>query len=130
MTREALHQYRVSLASVLLCLAALLQVQWLDFPHVHPMFVFLAAILLFPGKKSRDGKPDTSLIAIALIFGFKILSWWWHARTGQALENSPWFIGPLYLLFLFWMTHNAAKTMRMERNPDIEDARKSNSIMQ
>ena len=114
MTRESIHQLRVCIASLLLGVSATAQLRLFELPFIPSVICMLAGILLFPRPRApSDGKPHHFLIALGLIVAINIAAPWWLEKTGQAIQDSPWFIVPLHVWLLYALSLEAAKTIRL-----------------
>lgn len=114
MTRESIHQLRVCIGSLLLGVSATAHLQLLDLPFVPSVICMLAGILLFPRPRApSDGKPHHFLIALGLIMAIHMVAPSWLEKTGQPIQDSPWFIVPLHVWLLFSLSLDAAKTIRL-----------------
>ena len=114
MTRESIHQLRVCIASLLLGVSATAQLRLFELPFIPSVICMLAGILLFPRPRApSDGKPHHFHIALGLIVAINIAAPWWLEKTGQAIQDSPWFIVPLHVWLLYALSLEAAKTIRL-----------------
>lgn len=122
MTRESVHQLRVCIASLLLGVSATAQLRLFELPFVPSVICILAAILLFPSPRvSSTRKPGSSLIAIGLIVAINIAAQWWLEKTGQPIQDSPWFIVPLHAFLLCALSLDSAKTIRLMPATPVAD---------
>ncbi len=114
MTRESIHQLRVSFASLLLGVSAAAHLRVFELPFLDPVICMLSAILLFPRTAiSSARKPGTSLVAVGLLVTISIAAQWWFEKTGQSIQDSPWIIVPLHVFLLCALSLDAAKTIRL-----------------
>lgn len=128
MTRESVHQLRVCIASLLLGISAASQLRLFELPLVHPVICLLAAILLFPRPRASSARsPGSFLIALGLIVAINIAAQWWLGKTGQPMQDSPWFIVPLHVWLLYALSLDAAKTIRLLPASHLADGVTENS---
>jgi hypothetical protein len=114
MTRESIHQLRVCIASLLLGVSATAQLRLFELPFVPSVVCMLAGILLFPRPRAlSDGEPHHFLIALGLIMAILMVAPSWLEKTGQPIQDSPWFIVPLHVWLLYGLSMDAAKTIRL-----------------
>lgn len=125
MTRESVHQLRVCIGALLLGVSAAAQLRLFDVPYIPSMIFILAAILLFPRQRAASAGKSRNFIAVSLIVAFNMAAPWWSERTGQPIQDSPWFIVPVHLFLLCALTLEAAKTIRLLPAPAVETTKDS-----